>query len=323
MAGKPNRFPAAGESPVPARIATLAARQHGVVSRTQLRALGIGRHQVQGRLAAGHLIRLHRGVYAVGHDALTYRARLMAASLAAGPEALISHRSAAALWGIGTPRFPIEISRPGPGRYPGLRVYRIRTLGRDEVLHFGAIPATSVARTLLDLCSVLSVRELDDCFSTVRRLSLLDPAAVRASLALVPNRKGTARLRRFLDSLEGAQRATRSELESRFLQLCDRAGIPRPEVDVPLGGRVIDFLWRRQALIAEVDGFSFHHHRFDEDRRRDLEHLVAGYRTIRITYRMIEEDPRGLADSIKRLLAAESRVIGTESAAQSGNSRAI
>jgi hypothetical protein len=155
----------------------------------------------------------------------------------------------------------------------------------------------------VDLASVVSARVLDDCVSAARRQKLLDCREVRATLEHVPNRKGSGQLKRSMLLFERSRAATRSELETRFLKLCAEAELPLPEVDVRLGNRVLDFLWRAEKLIVEVDGFGSHHHRFDEDRIRDLDHLVAGYQTVRVTYLMIEEDPAGLVESLRRIFS--------------------
>ncbi len=155
----------------------------------------------------------------------------------------------------------------------------------------------------MDLAAEATPRYLDDRLSAARRLGLLDVEAMRSVLGRMKKRKGASELSRLLRMYEQSTSATRSELETRFLRLCTVADLPLPEVDVSLGNKVVDFLWREQRLIVEVDGFGFHHHRFDEDRIRDLGQLVNGYRTVRVTHRMMEDSPGRLVASLRRLLA--------------------
>jgi hypothetical protein len=284
-------------------ISDLASVQHGVVARRQLLDGGLSVGQIRSRLSHGMLMPVHSGVYAVGHLALTSRSRWMAAVLAGGDQAYLSHLSAANLWRIGNFAGPVEILRPANrAPIPRLKTHRTRSLQDHEKTVVDGIPVTSVARTLVDLASVVPAKTLDDCISAARRRRLLNWIEIRAILERAPNRKGTAGLKQSLLIFERSRTITRSELETRFLRLCDEADLPMPEVDVPLGNRVLDFLWRSERVIVEVDGFGFHHHRFNEDRIRDLDHLVAGYRTVRVTYSMIETDRAGLIESLRSIL---------------------
>ncbi len=280
-----------------------ASCQHGVISRAQLLEMGLSRNQIQRRIHSGYLLRLHPGVYAVGHCSLTARSRWMAAVLLGGSGAALSHRSAAALWGLSQPCSPIEVVRTGRTlRCHGLTIHRTTvSLDSDRTLVDG-IPVTTVARTLIDLAAGATPRYLDDRLSAARRLGLLDLKAMSSALVRLENRTGAPELSRLLRMYEQSNSVTRSELETRFLRLCGGAGLALPETDVTIGGRIVDFLWRRQRLIVEVDSVEFHRHRFDEDRTRDLGHLVNGYRTIRVTYQMMESAPGRLVASLRKLL---------------------
>jgi very-short-patch-repair endonuclease len=263
-----------------AAIAALAERQHGVVARWQLFALGLSRREIGTRLQCGRLHLLHRGVYAVGHRALTQRGRWMAAVLAAGPGAVLSHRSAAALWGIRpTASARIEIIvpkqlRPRPGLLPHCAV-----LPPDERTTRDGIPVTTAARTLLDLAGVLKPNELDRALNEAEILRLPGPQAL---IARYPGHRGTANLRTLLLN---ARRSLRSPLEAEFLEFLDAKRIERPETNVFIEGYEIDVVYREAKLIIELDGYRTHGTRaaFERDRLRDRRLSAKGWRTIRVT----------------------------------------
>lgn len=234
-------------------IARIAATQHGVIAGAQLRAAGIGRQGISKRAKAGKLHRLHRGVYAVGHTRLSFEGRCMAAVLALGVDVVVSHRSAATLWGLLSPAgAPIDISVPSDGgreKRRGITIHRSSTLTDGLTTRRHGIPVTNPARTLRDL----------------HRTSpqLVYRRAVRRALDL-----------RLISStdLEREEHLTRSELERLFLRLCRRYRLPQPEVNVRLGPHEVDFLWRSQRVIVETDGYRHHGDRtaFESDRARDV-----------------------------------------------------
>jgi len=267
-----------------AAIAEIARRQHGIVSVEQLRAAGLGSAAVTRRVRAGRLHRIHRGVYAVGHLALSQHARWMAASMACGPTAVVSHRSAAALWGLLAPqRGPVDVTVPGISgrrRLRGLRIHRSRTLTPADATRHHRIPITTPARTIEDL----------------RRTA---PAAVvrRAARQAAVLGLGTG------DDHEVGP--TRSDLERDFIHLCRRHGLPRPEVNVRIGGLEVDFLWRDRRLIVETDGYRYHRGRaaFEDDRARDLRLTTLGYEVIRLSYRQVTSDDASVATVLRQKLA--------------------
>lgn len=236
----------------------------------------------------------------------------MAAVLACGERAVLSHRSAAALWGIRpTSRGRIDVisaTRAGRSRV-GIEVHRPSRLVRGEVTTVDAIPTTTVARTLLDLATVVDRQALEKAINQAEILELFDLRAVNATLERAGRRRGTRALREALADFDPLQAQTRSELEQRFLSLCKRAKLPLPEVNVwlTIDGRTfqIDFLWRSHRLIVETDGYAAHSTRraFERDRRRDLLLLRAGYRTIRVTWRQVLRDPQEAIDVLRPLLA--------------------
>jgi predicted transcriptional regulator of viral defense system len=298
------------ERGVDAAIAALAGSQHGVVSREQLLGLGLGRGAVAVRLQRSGLHALHRGVYAVGHRALGREARWLAAVLASGSGAALSHRSAAALWGIrASSGTRVEVAVPHGGRSKaGIHVHRI-VLAADERTVERAIPVTTPARTLLDLAAVLPPHQIERAIEQAEVLRLSDAIALEALVARHPRRAGTRALRRILGDARIGETVTRSELERRFLVFLDDHGLPRPLVNAPLelpvGWIEADCLWRAERLVVELDGYASHGTRtsFERDRARDRALQVAGWRVLRITWRHLRTQPDTVAADLRRLLA--------------------
>jgi hypothetical protein len=293
-------------------LAALAERQHGVVSLAQLQALGLGPSAVRNRVARGVLHRVHQGVYAVGHPLLSARGRWMAAVLACGPGAVLSHRSAAMLWGLHeAATAQVDVTSPGrAGRgRRGIAAHSAATLDRRDVTAVDRIPCTTVARTLLDLAELLDRPGLERACERAERLGLFDGRAVEEVLARATGRSGSAALAAVLEAWRPEVLRTRSELERRFLGLCSAADVPRPEpnawIPLPGGGAIeVDFLWRGAGLVVETDGHCFHGTRraFEDDRRRDQRLLVAGFTVARFTWRQVLERPREVAATVRRLL---------------------
>lgn len=212
----------------------------------------------------------------------------MAAVLAYGATAVLSHRSAAALRDLRpSVRASIDVSVPrrsGRSR-PGIDLHKTTTLRAEDVTIIEGIPCTTVARTLLDLADVVGRRELGRAVEQAELLRLLDVRALEALLVRAGGRRRAGVLREVL--IAAAEPAlTASELEERFLSLCDGTGLPRPEVNVPIpvaGGHVTpDFLWRAERLVVETDGHAFHGHRraFERDRHRDQLLMLAGHQVV-------------------------------------------
>lgn len=288
-------------------IASLAERQYGVVSTPQLLAAGIGRSAIATRVRRDGLHRLHRGVYAVGHTALVPGAREMAAVLACGDGAAISHRSAAVLWGLVEEREgPIDVTVPrSRGSRPGLRIHRSRSLTAESIRTLRGIPVTTVTRTLIDFAEAAPDRELERALdeATVQRLTTR--ATLIAAVGDNTGHRGAARIRKLLEHSDPPT-LTRSEAEERFLSLVRMAELEAPEVNVRLHRHLVDFLWPRRRLVVEIDGFRFHSSRaaFERDRRRDAELGAAGYRVIRVTWRQLTEEPYSVIGRLAQVLAA-------------------
>lgn len=288
-------------------LARLAALQHGVGARWQLERIGIGEDAIDHRLRTGRLHRLHRGVYAIGHTALSRHAHLLAAALRVGPDAVLSGRSAAELWRIRRRRpGPIHVSTPRrlPSP-PGIRVHRAAHRGDELTTHEG-IPVTTVPRTLLDSAAELSDQEFGWALNEAEVLRLTDRLTLPDLIDRYPGRRGVARARRVLHRHAGP-RLTRSALEQRFLSFIDRHRLPAPATNARLlaGGETFecDFLWRRQRLVVELDGYAYHstRRRFRHDRRRDRLLRVAGWETVRLTEEDLADEPALSADLLALL----------------------
>jgi very-short-patch-repair endonuclease len=293
-------------------VARLAAQQHGVVAFWQLQSLGIDRAAASRRTSTGRWHRVHDGVYAVGHSALTQNGRFHAAVLACGPGAVLSHRSAAELLGLRADRRTvIDVTAPNRrGRSPaGISAHRHGALKPDDRATACGIPCTSVEKTLLDLAAVTPVWQLRKAIAEAEVLQIVDLTALRALLRRSRGRRGVARLRLILDELHPETKRTRSELEQMFLRMCDRTGLPPPEVNATLdiAGRQFtpDFLWRDAGLIFEADGRRFHDtaSAFQRDRWREQQLQLAGWRVSRCTWEQVETEPQRLASTVRGLLA--------------------
>lgn len=279
-------------------VAGLAARQHGVVAYGQLIGLGLSGSTIGRWVRADRLIRIHRGVYAVGHRALRAKGHWIAAVLACGPGAVLSHRSAAALWEIRPSRtaavdvtVPTKAGRTGP---PGLRLHRSGRLGAQDTTVRDGIPVTTVSRTLLDLADVLGRQHLKRAIDESEYLHLFDLRALEATVARNPGRRGATVLR----LSRGPAERTRSALERVLLELVERHDLPRPRVGLEVAGYETDFCWPEQRLIVETDSISVHGRaaNMEADRLRDRATLRAGYRTIRLTSAALEDQQAVVGD---------------------------
>lgn len=274
--------------------------------------LGLTDKNIDYRVASGRLIRLYLGVYAVGQTAMPREGRWMAAVLACGPGAVLSHGDAAAHWDLMPARGSIiHVSTSSrSGRAPDrrqVRLHRVGTLTEDEKAVFARIPVTTPARTLLDLAPCLRPRAIEDVVERMDRLQLFDLVAVRRCLEAHPRQPGAPKLRAVLDRLADAPVAdTRSPLEIALLQLCDDYNLPTPLVNTTIAGHLVDFHWPGTDLVVETDGFAFHRtrHAFDADRERDQALALAGYRVIRFTYDQVTRRRRETARRLRRLIAA-------------------
>lgn len=284
----------------------MLARQHGVIARRQLRALGLGKGAIEGRVAKGSLIRVERGVYSAGHGRLTERGRWMAAVLASGRGAVLSHLSAGALWALvpSSSRIHVTVATARRGRR-GVAVHRSTQLPFTDITRRHGIPTTRPARTLLDLAEVLPRRALERTLDEAERLCLCTERLLRDTIASHPGRIGSARLTAVLDQHELGTTATVNDFEELFLSICDDHGLPRPRCQVPLLGYRADFLWEQERLVVETDGRGTHMtiSAFESDRVRDNELGSADWAVRRFTWRQLNERPGWVAATVAAALS--------------------
>jgi very-short-patch-repair endonuclease len=266
---------------------------------------------VSDRASAGWLHRLHRGVYAVGHRRVTREGRWLAAVLACGDGAVLSHQAAGELWGLRRRRKErsIDVTIPqasGRGRRSGIAIHRALSLRPEEHTLHCRIPVTSAARTLLDLATFLPRRQLERATDEAERLRLCTEGDLEELVHLHFGRPGAGALRTLLEEHRAGSTATRNDFEERFLALCCNRHLPQPEVNVPLLDYVVDFLWPQTRLVVEVDGRETHGTRraFQADRDRDGRLAVAGYRVLRFTWWDVTRRPAVVADRVRRMLSS-------------------
>ena len=307
--------------PHPSREQAIAARarlQHGVITLSQLRELGLSASAVRSRVATGRLHRLHRGVFVAGHVPLTRKGRYMAAVLACGPGAALSHRYAADLRGLrGSDRAAIDVTSPcrAGRRHAGIDVHSGATLVDRDVDVVHGIPCTSFARTLLDLASVVDRRGLERACDQAEVLEIFDLRAIEDVLARAGGHRGVGALHAVRQQHMIGTTLTRSALEEQFLALCRGNAIEQPEVNghvaVPAtDGFTADFVWRRASLVVETDGRETHGtaRAFEQDRRRDALLALAGWRVVRFTWQQVLGEPDHVARVVRGLIAR--RAIG-------------
>lgn len=287
-------------------IEWIAARNNRVVTWSALEAAGVPHRAVEHRVAIGRLYRRHNGVYLLEPPGQASRLTLLTAAVAAcGPDALLSHRSAAELWGMLPPHsgdIDVTVTGRNPGARPGVRRHRTRTLEPRDIRHRQRIPVTSPARTIVD-----NARDpdLEALLAAAIAAQLVRSRQIEQAIARCPTRPGVARLSAILRQ-DGGPRLTRSWGERRILALIRKAGLPVPETNVPLHGYNVDALWRDQRLVVEVDGYEFHGGRaaFEADRARDATHVAAGYRVIRFTAIQLRDEPLVVIARLAAALAA-------------------
>ena len=287
--------------------AELAARQHGIVARRQLRAIGLSGDAIDGRVATGALHPLHRGVYAVGHRSVTREARWMAATMAC-PSGVLSHFGAAALWALidqskGATHVTVPL-RSGRRHRPGICLHRVALPSEDRTRRHG-IPVTSPARTLFDLSPLLPRRQLERALDEAAYLRLLPAGALESTLERNAGRTGGPAFRATLAAHTPGTTRTRSELEERFLLLCRSHHLPQPLVNTRLAGLEVDFCWPGHFLIVETDGGAAHGRpaTLERDHERDALLRDADYTVLRFTYRQVTGKPGWVAASVRRELA--------------------
>lgn len=280
----------------------LVRAQHGVVTRDQLTKLGYGRHAVSHRIKKGMLHPIHRGVYAVGRPSLTQHGRWMAAVLACGDGAVLSHSSAAALWRIGFEQSgSIELSLPSRSHreVPRLRIHRRPSLQPRDVTTRHGIPVTTPIQTIIDMTLRLDRRGIERAINEADKYDLVHPPGLRKALDERVGEPGVACLRQILD--RRTFRLTKEELERRFLPLARKAGLPVPLTGQWVNEFEVDFYWPGLGLVVETDGLRYHRTPAEQarDRLRDQAHTAAGLTQLRFTHEQVRYEP----EYVRRILA--------------------
>lgn len=285
----------------------LARRQHSVIGRGQLLALGMTRRTIVGRLERGQLHERHRGVYVVGVRRISRKGRWMAAVLACGEGAVLSHRSAACHWRLlPTGARAIDVICSKQTRRDGIACHR-QPLLDDEWLVEDGIPMTSPCRTIFDLASVAETRELERAFHEAEARETTDRISLPMLLERYPGRRGVANLRALLESSEPVG-ITRNDFEEAYLALVTEHGVPRPRMnaDLAVRGRFfeVDALWEEQRVAVELDSRSIHgtKKRFESDRLRDRILVAEGWRTMRVTWRQLRDEPDEIVADLRSAL---------------------
>ena len=293
--------------PATAKLAEFATGQGGNVTRQQLIASGLSSTAIATRIRRGDLHPRHYGVYGVGHEAPVVRAAEFAALLACGEGAVISHESAAAVWCPGKIEAPSDVTVTVVGRRlrskSGIRVHETTRLDPLDVRDVDGLRVTSPARTVLDLAAA-ERPFLESFYSDLLARRVLREPQLKAALERAGRRRGVALVRSLIAANQRG--FTRSHAERILRRLCRTAKLPEPLSNVKLAGYEVDFVWPKERLVIEVDGFQFHGHRvaFERDRRKDQVLLTAGYRVVRVTWRQLVDEPLTVLAVIAAALAS-------------------
>jgi very-short-patch-repair endonuclease len=288
----------------------LAAAQHGVVALFQLLDLGYTLEAIKHRVAIGRLHPIHRGVYAVGRRELTRMGEWMAAVLACGDGAVLSHESAAALWAIRAEsgrRIHVSVPRSADPRHLGIEVHRRSSLVAEDLTRRDDIPVTTPVRTLIDLGARLRPYALEATINEADKLDLIDPVALGAALEDRRGQRGVRPLREILD--RGELVLTDSELERRFLRIAKRAAIGNPLTQQWVSGFRVDFYWPELGLVVETDGLRYHRTPGEQarDRVRDQAHTAAGLTPLRFTHWQVRHNPKQVERTLRAAVSIRHR----------------
>jgi very-short-patch-repair endonuclease len=273
-------------------VARIGGGQDNVISREQLLEAGLGRGAIAHRVKAGTMQHLHGNVYLLGAAPPTPMGRARAAALACGDGAIVSHRSAAEVFGLLPDRGgDVDVTVVGRNVAPrsGISRHRVGHLVKQDVTSVRGLLVTSITRTICDLAATETVENVTRAFQEALYRRVVWPSGLEALLAREPNRRGGKVIRSLIED----PRLTRSERERLLLKLIDQAQLAKPLTNVRVEGHLVDVLWPAQRLIVEFDGWGAHGHRhaFDKDRRRDQILVAAGYRVIRVTDRQLLNEP--------------------------------
>jgi very-short-patch-repair endonuclease len=280
-----------------------------VAARWQLHKCGLGRGGIQRRVESRRLYSIHDDVFAVGPGDLTREGFLIAAVLACGKGAVLSHRTAADHWGLirtASPAIHVTVPRIKKPTVDGITIHLTRQMTSADWTVKDGIPMTSLARTLLDIAGVLSSRELIKAIEQAEKRRIFDLRAVEELLGRSRGRRGAKALRRALAELDDEPPDTRSPLEDEFVEFCRRRRIQPPQLNVVIAGFCVDAAWPGKKVVVELDSRTHHTgiHAFEEDRKRDAKLQVAGHRIVRVTRHRLRHEADDLEGDLRRLLGA-------------------
>jgi very-short-patch-repair endonuclease len=290
------------------KLAELAAKSHGVVTRTEVLAAGVTDRELKRRLARGDLIRVHPGVYRVGHVAPSLEARYMAAVKACGRRALLAGRAAGnLLYLLKRPPSLPEVLTTTERRIPGVVTHRVRRSETMDGATWRGVPVTTVPRTLVDLAAILDGPDLARAFHEAVVKHHIKPNAVEHVLARRHNWPGARELRRVI---WGDEQVTLSRLESAFIARVKQAGLPLPQTNRRVGSRYVDCRWPAHRLTVELDSYRYHgtRHAWEQDRQREREARARGDEFRRYTWRDVVEDPEPMLADLRGLLTRQLRL---------------
>lgn len=293
-------------------IARASAPRGGIITRYRLISLGLTPDAIDHRVRSGRLHPVHRGIYLVGHPHLCGHAHKWAALLSCGRGAVLSHRSAAALWGmLLEPQTAVHVTVPthaGRARRRGVRLHRSRTLGDGAVATREGFPVTSMARTLVDIAATEPLRIVEIALEGADSANVLDLGAIEALAPRGCGLPGSRRLYSLLDEALIGTTITRSGLEEKMLALCRRAGLPQPAFNQRLGPWEVDCLWRRERLVVEVQSTRHHRttHQVARDAEKESDLMAEGYDVLHVADVHIVRNPTTVARRVERQLRMSS-----------------
>jgi very-short-patch-repair endonuclease len=294
-------------------LVDLAERQHAAVGRWQLLENGWSEEEIEWRLRTGRLHRLHTGVYTVGHRLIQQEGRWMAAVLASGPEAVLSHYPAAALWGLrSTSRTKIDVTSSHRSRSWNHIRRHVSEVPPDERITRDGIPVTTVPRTIFDLAATEPLDVVKKLLREMEFRELWDQLSLRDLVERYPGRRGirkvTAAIEGLKDEPVGEQK---NPLEERFAPFLRRHRLPLPRFNDPIavGGKIYeaDCHWPDLRRIVELDGWQGHKGRsaFREDKARDRKLVLAGYLVMHFTWNQLDDEAAEIASDLEAFLQVE------------------
>ena len=288
----------------PERLAALLDRQHLVVAVWQMQRCGYSEWAARRAVKTREFDRIHRGVLTVAGTHLSFKGHCMAAVLACGPDAVLSHHAAAALHELRPiPQAVIDVTAPTEHSVNGIRSH-VSPIPQHDRTHIDAIPVTTLERTYLDYAEQATPRQLAAALEDANRRQVLDLRKLQMVIGNSPGRRGIKPLRGAIEDMDSDPQWTQSRPEHDFLHLIAQTDLPQPLANRLIEGHLVDFVWPAQRLIVEVDSYDFHTSRaaFEADRVRDAHLQTAGWRVLRITARRLQTHPRAVVADVRQML---------------------